>query len=400
MAIIVGLFVLQLALGLLGIVRSAIPFFLFGGRKAQVEATVERMAALKMPKPDEFYGEVEDYFIEAVRDPATSADGKLFAGATTGNLQALQQTQRVWLAITARMVLEEAIRVYGRRPVHATDDDRQPQPASADDQLDADIASELRRELGAADGEASDEDMKGGVYIQQKAQIGTMFAGRLHDPNEDQDRQRSYYERIRDELLLRLDRIDDEFVRGFATHQLIEMCMAGKELPIARALLVGVRDRFLRERIFESAPSRNFAAAPQGEIAALMEAAGRAQLVYAVQAVWFGTLDNDPALRDKSYTLDTPNYSTPVYRASIGPRLGLLGTSICADVATVLTPATVEPKTVTVVPRIAKIGCEGIIDAGKNWLVSLDHVQRRLASISEGTTDPGPLPKTTVGNVG
>ncbi len=54
----------------------------------------------------------------------------------------------------------------------------------------------------------------------------------------------------------------------------------------------------------------------------------------------------------------------------------------------------------TVVPRIAKIGCEGIIDAGKNWLVSLDHVQRRLASISEGTTDPGPLPKTTVGNVG
>lgn len=102
--------------------------------------------------------------------------------------------------------------------------------------------------------EASEADLEAAQFIQQKAQFGIHFAELMADPNEDHVRQRDRYEKLRDGLLIRLDAIDDEFCRGFAAHQLIKMCMAAGDRAVALALLAGVRDEFLREKIIETAP--------------------------------------------------------------------------------------------------------------------------------------------------
>jgi hypothetical protein len=82
-----------------------------------------------------------------------------------------------------------------------------------------------------------------------------MFAGRLNDPNEDRDKQYAYYAGIRDECLSRIDALQDEFYRGFATHMLIDAWMAAGEEPLARALLVSIRDGFIRDKVYESNPA-------------------------------------------------------------------------------------------------------------------------------------------------
>jgi len=51
------------------------------------------------------------------------------------------------------------------------------------------------------------------------------------------------------------DALQDEFYRGFATHQLIEACMVAGEEPLARTLLVSIRDDFTRDQVYESYPS-------------------------------------------------------------------------------------------------------------------------------------------------
>ena len=51
------------------------------------------------------------------------------------------------------------------------------------------------------------------------------------------------------------DALQAEFYRGFATHQLIDACMVAGEEPLARALLVGIRDGFMRDQLYESNPS-------------------------------------------------------------------------------------------------------------------------------------------------
>jgi hypothetical protein len=43
------------------------------------------------------------------------------------------------------------------------------------------------------------------------------------------------------------DALQDEFYRDFATHQLIDACMVAGEEPLARALLVSIRDGFVRD---------------------------------------------------------------------------------------------------------------------------------------------------------
>ena len=55
-------------------------------------------------------------------------------------------------------------------------------------------------------------------------------------------------------MIAELDKIEDEFYRGFATHQVIKMCYLATDMSVCRALLVGVRDSFLREQIMESTP--------------------------------------------------------------------------------------------------------------------------------------------------
>jgi len=98
------------------------------------------------------------------------------------------------------------------------------------------------------------EDVNRANFIQQKAQVGEMFANRLSDPDEDQTSQRQRYENIRDELLNVLDQIEDEFYRGFATHQLAIMCATANDDAVCKALLTGVRDSFFRKKILEDCP--------------------------------------------------------------------------------------------------------------------------------------------------
>jgi hypothetical protein len=95
------------------------------------------------------------------------------------------------------------------------------------------------------------------VAIKARSELGRIVAGRLSDPNEDQVEQRSRYERILDDCIARADCISDDFYKGAAVHQIIELCVAGGDLLIARALLLAVRDNFIRQMIFESAPELN-----------------------------------------------------------------------------------------------------------------------------------------------
>jgi len=110
-------------------------------------------------------------------------------------------------------------------------------------QLDYDPESDL-----------SDDDATATMFIQQKAQIGSLFASRLSDPEEDYDTQRRHYENVRNDLIGWLDTIDDEFSRSFAAHCLIRMCLDGSDEAIARALFAGVRDNYIRERIVAECP--------------------------------------------------------------------------------------------------------------------------------------------------
>lgn len=83
--------------------------------------------------------------------------------------------------------------------------------------------------------EAPEEEMRTAQFIQQEAQIGTLFANRLSDPNENFQDQLKHYQSVRDELLAKLDTIDDEFCRNFAAHMLIKMCLAGNDRAVAKA---------------------------------------------------------------------------------------------------------------------------------------------------------------------
>lgn len=112
-----------------------------------------------------------------------------------------------------------------------------------------------RMEVEEESDDVSHKDLEAAVFIQQKAQVGEMFAKRLSDPEEDYETQRRHYESVRDDLLGWLDTIEDEFSRSFAAHQLIDMCIVGNDEPVARALLAGVRDEFIREKIFEGSPA-------------------------------------------------------------------------------------------------------------------------------------------------
>lgn len=102
--------------------------------------------------------------------------------------------------------------------------------------------------------EASPEDLQAAMAIQQRCKVGEMFAGRLTDPDEDYQAQFGYYSNIRSRVILELDTISDEFLRGFSAHCVIALCMAGNEEILARAILVSVRDDLIREKVFEQFP--------------------------------------------------------------------------------------------------------------------------------------------------
>ena len=90
--------------------------------------------------------------------------------------------------------------------------------------------------------------------IKMKCELATMFASSMYASEGEFARLSTRYKRLRNECIALADQIEDEFYRGFSVHQIIKMCIVAKDLTVARALLVSVRDDFLREQIFETAP--------------------------------------------------------------------------------------------------------------------------------------------------
>lgn len=101
---------------------------------------------------------------------------------------------------------------------------------------------------------APEEEMRTAQFIQQKSQVGTLFANRLSDPNENFQDQLKHYQSVRDDLLGKLDTIEDEWCRNFASHMLINMCMAGNDRAVAKALLAGIRDTSIRGYVHKDFP--------------------------------------------------------------------------------------------------------------------------------------------------
>ncbi|MEM9106039.1 MAG: hypothetical protein AAGC96_10325 [Pseudomonadota bacterium] len=93
------------------------------------------------------------------------------------------------------------------------------------------------------------------ALVMQRAQIGQIYAERLCDGGENQSVERRYYENVRDELLDLLAQMGDRHCREMATQSVIKMCMAAGDEAVARALFVGVEDRFLRQKILAAVPS-------------------------------------------------------------------------------------------------------------------------------------------------
>jgi len=93
------------------------------------------------------------------------------------------------------------------------------------------------------------------MTIQMKCQIGTVFARSMYASEEDFKAQSARYKQIRDQCIALADQIKDEFYRGAAVHQITNMCVVAKDMTVARALLLSIRDGSIREKIFETAPA-------------------------------------------------------------------------------------------------------------------------------------------------
>jgi hypothetical protein len=72
----------------------------------------------------------------------------------------------------------------------------------------------------------ADADPEAAMFIRRGVKREWLFARRLSDPNEDHAVPRAHYESVRDACIAELDLLDDEFYRGFAAHQIIEICVA------------------------------------------------------------------------------------------------------------------------------------------------------------------------------
>lgn len=107
----------------------------------------------------------------------------------------------------------------------------------------------------ATEDDENSAEAQSAMSIKMKCEVGTIFARTMYDQGEDFAAQSARYKRIRNECITIVDYIEDEFYRGFAVHQIINMCIVAKDVPVARALLVSVRDDFIREKIFETAPA-------------------------------------------------------------------------------------------------------------------------------------------------
>lgn len=129
---VVVLYIFQLLYALLGVIKVAIVFYWFE-KKTRVQATVDQMIALRMPKPLQFYADATEYLLSVMKSDTASNDAKLFAGATLGSIDTLRATSHGYLLINLGMVLEDAIKQYGRQVGFVWDDGTDIAPEDLDD---------------------------------------------------------------------------------------------------------------------------------------------------------------------------------------------------------------------------------------------------------------------------
>ncbi|MBB2698993.1 UNVERIFIED_ORG: phosphoglycerol transferase MdoB-like AlkP superfamily enzyme [Rhizobium esperanzae] len=107
------LYIFQLLYALLGVIKVAILFYWFD-KKKRVQATVDEMIARRMPKPVRFYADASEYLLSVVKSDTANNDAKLYAGAALGSIDTLRATNHSYQLINLGLVLEEAIKEYGR----------------------------------------------------------------------------------------------------------------------------------------------------------------------------------------------------------------------------------------------------------------------------------------------
>ena len=116
---ILSLYAFQLVYGLVNATRYALVFYLVE-RERRIGQVASQMAALNLPRPENFYLSAEEYLAEVVASNQASSEAKMFAGATIGRLAALRETSRPLLAMTLADVLETAISRYSDNPALRT----------------------------------------------------------------------------------------------------------------------------------------------------------------------------------------------------------------------------------------------------------------------------------------
>ncbi len=80
-----------------------------------------------------FYADASEYLLSVVKSDTASNDATLYAGAMLGSIDTLRATNHGYLLINLGLVLEEAIKEYGRRVGFVSNDGSDIAPADLDD---------------------------------------------------------------------------------------------------------------------------------------------------------------------------------------------------------------------------------------------------------------------------
>lgn len=113
----VAVYVAQWVLSLYELARRVALYFLFAEKRNRVKAVLSDFIRLRMPAPNQFYNDADQYFRDAASttDLSVSNEARVFAAQTIGALAGMQQVGAYTEPFIARVVLEEALREYALR---------------------------------------------------------------------------------------------------------------------------------------------------------------------------------------------------------------------------------------------------------------------------------------------
>ena len=98
-----------------------------------------------------------------------------------------------------------------------------------------------------------DEFEEMALQVQQKCQIAGMSARALRE-NTNDEYERTRYLALRDEVVVLIIQLHDEFLQGFAIHQLGKLCRDADDIDYFLPFFSSVTDEFIREKICEDLP--------------------------------------------------------------------------------------------------------------------------------------------------